>query len=300
MTLITDGGSTKCDWVLLDNAGHVVFKTATSGLNPTVVPKEELLLRIASNETLKNVFNSVEILDFYGAGCGTATPRSILKKVLEELFPNAKVNVSEDMSAAVFAATTKPGIVCILGTGSNSCYFDGTQIHSSIPSLGFILMDEASGNYFGKRLIRDYYYKRMPKEIASEFEKRFNLEADEIKMNLYKKPNPNAYLASFAQFIFTQPARQPNFEKFESGGKEINPYFYALIKEGISNFIECRILCYEKAHEVPVHFIGSIAHFSEEIIKECFAAHNLKLGNIVQRPIDGLIDYYKEKIPNNK
>ncbi|KXO01051.1 N-acetylglucosamine kinase [Aequorivita aquimaris] len=285
MTLITDGGSTKCDWVLLDNSGEVVFKTATSGLNPTVVPKEELLLRIASNETLKSIFNSVEILDFYGAGCGTTTPRSILKDVLEALFTKAKVNVSEDMAAAVFAATTKPGIVCILGTGSNSCYFDGTEIHAPIPALGFILMDEASGNYFGKRLIRDYYYQRMPKEIAAEFENKFNLEADEIKMNLYKKPNPNAYLASFAQFIFTQ--------------KEINPYFYALIKEGISNFIECRILCYEKAHEVPIHFIGSIAHFSEEIIKECFAAHNLELGNIVQRPIDGLIDYYKSKIHNS-
>ena len=285
MTLITDGGSTKCDWVLLDNSGEVVFKTATSGLNPTVVPKEELLLRIASNETLKSIFNSVEILDFYGAGCGTTTPRSILKDVLEALFTKAKVNVFEDMAAAVFAATTEPGIVCILGTGSNSCFFDGIKIHSPIPSLGFILMDEASGNYFGKRLIRDYYYQRMPKEIAAEFENKFNLEADEIKMNLYKKPNPNAYLASFAQFIFTQ--------------KEMNPYFYALIKEGISNFIECRILCYEKAHEVPIHFIGSIAHFSEEIIKECFAAHNLELGNIVQRPIDGLIDYYKSKIHNS-
>src|SRR5690606_1310792 len=201
--------------------------------------------------------------------------------VLFELFPKASVNVYEDMTAAVFAATTEPGIVCILGTGSNSCYFDGNEIHAPIPSLGYILMDEASGNYFGKRLIRDYYYKRMPIEIASEFEKKFNLEADDVKMNLYKKPNPNAYLASFAQFIFTQ--------------KEINPYFYALIKEGISNFIECRILCYEKAHEVPVHFIGSIAHFSEQIIMECFKENNLKLGNIVQRPIDGLIEYYRGK-----
>ncbi|MEH6763269.1 MAG: BadF/BadG/BcrA/BcrD ATPase family protein [Aequorivita antarctica] len=281
MTLITDGGSTKCDWVLLDHSGKVVFKTVTLGLNPTVVPKEELLLRISSNEVLKDVFENIEILDFYGAGCGTTTPRSILKEVLEELFIKAKVKVSEDMSAAVFAATTEPGIVCILGTGSNSCYFDGTEIQAPIPALGYILMDEASGNYFGKRLIRDFFYNRMPLKIASEFEKRFNLEADEIKMNLYKKPNPNAYLASFAQFIFTQ--------------KEINPYFYTLIKEGISNFIECRILCYEKAHEVPIHFIGSIAHFSEEIIKECFEEHNLELGNIVQRPIDGLIDYYRNK-----
>ena len=285
MTLITDGGSTKCDWVLLDKSGNIVFKTDTSGLNPTVVLKEELMLRITSNETLKNVFKSVEFLDFYGAGCGTATPRNILKEVLEELFSKAKVKVSEDMSAAVYAATTEPGIVCILGTGSNSCYFDGTEIHAPIPALGFILMDEASGNYFGKRLIRDFYYKRMPAEIASEFEEKFDLEADDLKVNLYKKPNPNAYLASFAQFIFTQ--------------KEINPYFYALIKEGISNFIECRILCYEKAHEVPVHFIGSIAHFSEKIIKECFKEHNLELGNIVQRPIDGLIKYYKNRIPKS-
>ncbi|MBK5212340.1 MAG: N-acetylglucosamine kinase [Flavobacteriaceae bacterium] len=284
MTLITDGGSTKCDWVLLDTSGNVVFKTATSGLNPTVVSREELISRIASNETLKNVFNTIEVLDFYGAGCGTATPRSILKQVLEELFSKANVTVSEDMSAAVFAATSEPGIVCILGTGSNSCYFDGTEIHAPIPSLGYILMDEASGNYFGKRLIRDYYYKRMPSKIAEEFEKQFNLEADDIKMNLYKKPNPNAYLASFAQFIFTH--------------KEINPYFYALIKEGISNFIECRILCFEKAHEVPVHFIGSIANFSEEIIRECFKEYNLELGNIVQRPIDGMIGYYRNKISN--
>ncbi|AFL81999.1 putative N-acetylglucosamine kinase [Aequorivita sublithincola DSM 14238] len=282
MILITDGGSTKCDWVLLDNSGGVVFKTATSGLNPTVVPREDLLLRISSNEELKRVFESVAILDFYGAGCGTVTPRGILKEVLEELFFKAKVNVSEDLSAAVFAVTNEPGIVCILGTGSNSCYFDGTEIHAPIPALGYILMDEASGNYFGKRLLRDYYYHRMPSEIASEFERKFNLEADDIKVNLYKKPNPNAYLASFAQFIFTQ--------------KEINPYFYNLIKEGISSFIECRILCFEKSREVPVHFIGSIAHFSEEIIKECFKNHNLELGNIVQQPIDGLIQYYKNKI----
>lgn len=300
MILITDGGSTKCDWVLLDNSGEVVFKTATSGLNPTVVPKEDLILRISSNEELKNVFKTVEALDFYGAGCGTATPRSILKEILEELFSKAKVNVSEDLSAAVFAVTNEPGIVCILGTGSNSCYFDGTAIHAPIPALGYILMDEASGNYFGKRLLRDYYYNRMPSEIALEFERKFNLEADDIKINLYKKPNPNAYLASFAQFIFKEPARQPNFEQSETGGKEINPYFYNLIKEGISAFIECRILCFEKSREVPVHFIGSIAHFSEEIIKECFKEHSLELGNIVQRPIDGLIQYYRNKIPNSK
>lgn len=298
MILITDGGSTKCDWVLLDTDGEVVFKTNTSGLNPTVVSKEELHVRISSNETLQKVFQNVEVLDFYGAGCGTVSPANILKEVLSGLFPNAKVSVSEDMTAAVYAVTTKPGIVCILGTGSNSCYFDGKEIHTPIAALGYVLMDEASGNYFGKRLIRDFYYNRMPAEIALKFEKNYNLKADDIKMNLYKKPNPNAYLASFAQFIFAQPSLNENFEGIQPSPTEINPYFYTLIKEGISNFIECRILCYEKAREVPIHFIGSIAHFSEEIIIECFDEYNLDLGKIVQRPIDGLIDYYQNKISN--
>ncbi len=282
MTLITDGGSTKCDWVLLDAAGKPLLKTATLGLNPTVVPKEELALRITSNESLKPIFSKVKTLDFFGAGCGTPTPRQLLKDVLQELFNNAKVNVYEDIAAAVFSVTEKPGIVCILGTGSNSCYFDGTQIHAPIPSLGYILMDEASGNYFGKKLIRDYFYHNMPKEIAAEFNNNFNLNADDIKMNLYKKSNPNAYLASFAQFIFSQ--------------EEITPYFYSILKEGISNFITCRILTFKNAYEAPIHFVGSIAHYSKPIIEECFKEQQLHLGNIVQKPIDGLIAHYKTKI----
>lgn len=284
MTLITDGGSTKCDWVLLDNSGAVVFKTTTLGLNPTVVSRDELHSRIASNEYLSANFKKVETLHFYGAGCGTLTPRSILNEVLNILFTNAKVEVFEDLTAAVYAVTTKPGIVCILGTGSNSCYFDGTKVHAPIPALGYTLMDEASGNYFGKKLLRDYFYNKMPLQIASQFESEFNLEPDEIKVNLYKKANPNAYLASFAQFIFTQ--------------EEINPYFYALIKNGISEFIECRILNLKQAADVPIHFIGSIAHFSKQIIKECCDENSLNLGTIVQRPIDGLIEYYKNRITN--
>lgn len=299
MTLITDGGSTKCDWVLLDNSGNVIFKTATLGLNPTVVPMDELLIRISSNETLKNVFKSVKTLHFYGAGCGTISPKNILREVLIELFPNTIVNVSEDLSAAVYAVTNKPGIVCILGTGSNSCYFDGNEINTNIPALGYVLMDEASGNYFGKRLINDFYYNRMPDQIALEFQKNYNLNADDIKMNLYKKANPNAYLASFAEFIFAKPASIQNIECNDLGREGINSYFYTLIKEGISNFIECRILCFEKAREVPIHFIGSIAHFSDEIIKDCFKEYNLELGNIIQRPIDGLIQYYKNIITNS-
>lgn len=285
MVLISDGGSTKCDWILLDSQGNVKLKTRTLGLNPAVLSDEDLVTRLRSNDDLKSVKDIVEVVHFYGAGCGTETPRQNLKKILENHFYAAnEVEVNEDMAAAVYAATTEPGIVCILGTGSNSCYFDGKDIHMAVDSLGYILMDEASGNYFGKRLIRDYYYNKMPKKIKVEFAKRFNLKADEIKKNLYKKENPNMYLASFAEFIFTS----------QSG--LTNPYFYKLIEEGICKFIERRILCFKESQKTPIHFIGSIAHFSEDIIRDCFEPYNLELGNIVRRPIDGLIEYYKQNI----
>ena len=122
----------------------------------------------------------------------------------------------------------------------------------------------------------------MPSELVQKFEERFELDADSIKINLYKKSNPNTYLASFAEFIFTS--------------EEVNGYFYKLISEGVSKFIEYRILCYKEAQQVPIHFVGSIAHFSEEIIRDCLKPYHLELGSIVRRPIDGLIDYYK----NNK
>ena len=280
MILITDGGSTKCDWILLDQSGEVILKTITKGLNPAVVPEENVRDRILANQDLQPYVNKVTVVDFYGAGCGTKTPIMMLTKILTEIFPLAKVSVNEDMVAAVYAATTKPGIVCILGTGSNSCYFDGANVYNGIESLGYSLMDEASGNYFGKRLIRDYFYKKMPTQLAQEFEKRFNLDPDEIKNHLYKRHNPNMYLASFAEFIFTS--------------KEVNGYFYKLITEGMLKFIEYRILCFKESQNVPIHFIGSIAHFSEDIIKDCMKPYNLELGNIIRRPIDGLIDYYRQ------
>lgn len=279
MILITDGGSTKCDWILMDKSGNVVLKTRTKGLNPAVVPEENIKDRILENKDLQPFLQQITRVDFYGAGCGTKTPIKLLTDVLAGIFPVAEISVNEDMVAAVYAATLEPGIVCILGTGSNSCYFDGKEIHNGIESLGYSLMDEASGNYFGKRLLRDYFYKKMPSQLALDFEKRFNLDPDEIKSHLYKRNHPNMYLASFAEFIFTS--------------KEVNGYFYKLISEGMLKFIEYRILCFKESQNVPIHFIGSIAHFSEEIIKECMKPYHLELGTIIRRPIDGLIEYYK-------
>ena len=285
MILIADGGSTKCDWILLNNNGEQIFKTRTMGLNPAVFPETMLEQRIYENPELQEVKNTVERIHFYGAGCGTETPRKLLQDIIANFFTNAsEVLVKEDMVAAVYAATTEPGIVCILGTGSNSCFFNGKEIEMAVNSLGYILMDEASGNYFGKRLIRDYYYKRMPPELALKFEKDYNLDSDEIKKNLYKRENPNTYLANFAEFIFSN---------------ERNGYFYKLVHEGIQDFVHSRVLCYKEAQNVPIHFIGTIAYFSEDIIRAVAQPYKLEVGNIVRRPIDALIEHYRKNVLNN-
>lgn len=283
MILIADAGSTKCDWILLKENGGEFLRTRTKGLNPAVFEISVLEKRIKENEDLKKHVTDISEIYFYGAGCGTEIPRLNLQELLASYFTNAKISVKEDMDAAVFSVTTKPGIVCILGTGSNSCYFDGEKIINLIPSLGYILMDEASGNYFGKKLIRDYYYNKMSDEIATAFEKKFDLNADTIKLNIYKKENPNTYLASFAAFIFSN---------------EMNPYFEKVLRKGMKDFFKNRIKPYKKAKKVPIHFIGSIAHFSSKIIHEVADSYNFTIGNIVQRPIDGLIKYHQEKIYN--
>lgn len=286
MIIIADGGSTKCDWILLDSNGKQVLKTRSKGLNPAVFKSEVLQARLKENQELNEIKDRIEKVHFYGAGCGTPKPAAELQRILGEFYTGAsEVLVREDMVAAAYAATTDPGIVCILGTGSNSSFFDGKNVRTAVDSLGYILMDEASGNYFGKRLIRDYYYKKMPQELAEVFEKQYDLSSDVIKENLYKKENPNTYLASFAEFIFTN---------------ERNGYFYKLIMEGMENFIEHRVLCFKEAQNVPVHFIGSIAYFSQDIIRDVAKPYHLEIGNIVRRPIDGLLNYYKDQIALEK
>jgi N-acetylglucosamine kinase-like BadF-type ATPase len=279
MILIADGGSTKADWIAINDDRNEEFRVRTLGLNPAIVPEEELRNRIVNMFQLINVKNDVEEIHFYGAGCGTPKPIEILKTILESIFVNAKVFIAEDMLAAVYAASGKePAIICILGTGSNSCYFDGENLHTKSASLGYILMDEASGNYFGKLLLRDYYYNKMPKAIAEKFQNEFNLEADHIKENLYRKPNPNMYLASFAKFMF----------EFKD-----EKYIKRIIKRGFQEFFKYRILPFEKDAQTPLYFIGSIAYYFREILEKIAKKNNLKVTDVIQRPIDRLLEYHK-------
>lgn len=282
MILIADGGSTKADWIAVNNENKEEFRVRTLGLNPTVVSQEELHNRIINMFQLINIKDDVSEIHFYGAGCGTPEPTEILKKILEKIFKNAEISIKEDLLAAVYATTGKePAVVCILGTGSNSCYFDGKKMQMLAPSLGYILMDEASGNYFGKKLIVDYYYNKMPKGIASEFEKEFNLDADYIKKNIYHEANPNMYLASFAKFMFTYKDEK---------------YIKRLIKKGFQEFFKYRVLSYNVTSDEAIYFVGSIAHYFKDILEKVAAKNNLKVTGVIRRPIDRLLEYHKNTI----
>ena len=280
MILIVDSGSTKTDWISVDNDGKILFSTQTLGLNPQVLSSAILKERIINNFDLYQNREEVTHLYFYGAGCGVESPQLRIRKVFNEIFNKADISIKEDTYAAVYAAS-KPGeksIICILGTGSNCTYFDGKNIEQRVDSLGYVLMDEASGNFFGKQLIRSYYFNEMPSDLAKEFEKEYDLSPDTIKENIYRRENPNTYLASFSRFLIKH--------------KDNNP-FQEIIKNGLKRFIDHQILQFENAHQIPIHFIGSIAFFLEKEIKDALKNDNLKMGRIVQRPIDELVTYHK-------
>ncbi|OWP83743.1 N-acetylglucosamine kinase [Flavobacterium davisii] len=279
MKLIIDSGSTKADWIAIDDLGNILFFTHTLGLNPEILTEIEVLKRLNDNSELNKNKENISNLYFYGAGCGTDRMKNFLVSIFEQYFLNAKIIVYEDTYAAVYATTLKgeKAIVSILGTGSNCSYFDGDILHQKVQSLGYIIMDDCSGNRFGRHLLREYYYNKMPKKLAETFEASYNLDADVIKQNLYKEPNPNAYLASFTEFLIKH--------KNESFCQQI-------INEEIESFIENSIKQFDNYKEVSNHFIGSVAYFLQDEIKSALEKHNIKIGKILQRPIDGLITYH--------
>lgn len=279
MKLLVDSGSTKADWIAIDDNGKVLFTTQSLGLNPEVLSSEQIVERLDDRFDIEHNKKEVTSLYFYGAGCGTDRMKNYLTEVFKGYFSNAKVAVYEDTYAAVYATTPKDqkAIVCILGTGSNASYYDGSVLHQKVQSLGYIAMDDCSGNRFGRHLIRGYFFNKMPADLALEFEKEFNVDADFIKNKFYKEPNPNAYLATFAKFLIQH--KDSGFCK---------QFIYAEMEDFVENYIKQ----FDNNQDVPVHFVGSIAFYLKDYLKEVLTKHGITLGNVLRRPIDGLIEYH--------
>ena len=280
MRLIVDSGSTKTDWIAIDNSGSIIFETFTLGLNPQVLTEYIIEERIINNYDLYQNRKKINKIYFYGAGCGTQPPKELLTRVLSSIFINSDFDIKEDTYAAVYACCkpSSKAIVSILGTGSNCSYFDGERLHQKVTSLGYVLMDDASGNYFGRQLLRDFYFNKLSNDLANKFKAEFDLKAEIIKDSLYKKPNPNTYLAKFAKFLVQN--------------KDLE-YSKNLIKKGFILFIENQIEQFDNHKDVELHFVGSIGYYLKEELKEVIDSKKLKLGKVLRRPIEGLVAYHQ-------
>jgi N-acetylglucosamine kinase-like BadF-type ATPase len=280
MLLVVDSGSTKSDWVLLTGDQNLSFNTM--GLNPYFHDETTVLNAIRENEGLNSYAANITELFFYGAGCSAPALNAIIEKGLAMAFPNAKIHVDHDLMACAYATYTGvPAISCIIGTGSNSCFFDGTNLSEEVPALGYILGDEGSGSYFGKQLLSNFLYKRLPANIHEAFYTFSKLDKDQIINHVYLQPNPNVYLASMMKFIVQHSD---------------DTYIKEMIFNGFKHFVDIHVTCYANHREVPVHFIGSIAFlFRTELEKAC-TEFGVQIGNIVQKPIDGLIHFHQQNL----
>ncbi|WP_114781976.1 hypothetical protein [Botryobacter ruber] len=285
MILLADSGSTKTDWRVID-ANSDQAQLLTTGINPHYLDAGQIYA-ILKNELLPNLQGfTPAVIYYYGAGCSSLERSKRVEEALHSAFPASLVQVEHDLLAAARALCGhQRGIACILGTGSNSCLYDGKNIVDSVPSLGFLMGDEGSGAYLGKMLIRAYLYRELPDELAQSLKNRYNLTKDGIMEAVYGSAMPGTYLATFAKFIFE---------------KRKNPAIRAMIYESFSDFFESQVCKYDGFDDVPVHFTGSVAyHFAEEL-RRIAKKYGLQVGSIVQSPTEGLIKYHQELLNQEK
>jgi N-acetylglucosamine kinase-like BadF-type ATPase len=274
MILIADSGSTKCSWAECSKNGEIIQMHQTVGFNPKYTSEKSLLNALTSS-TLNDIKDKVTEIHFYGAGCSAPARNSVLAKPMQAFFQYAKIHIKHDLEAAVKATYKDNPIICsIIGTGSNSCFYDGETITENAPSLGYIFGDEASGNYFGKQLINLYINKALPKEIVAKFENWTPERADDIIENIYDLEKPNLYLASFFRFMH----EHKNEEIFDS-----------IFKNGIQHFFELHIKCFENYRAYPLTFIGSVAFYLSDYINEIAGKEGMKVQEIIQSPIENLV-----------
>ncbi len=281
MILVADSGSTKCDWIFTDGANtRLTFHTM--GFNPFFHNSELIESEIRKNEALAELALKVDHVFFYGAGASHASRNEIVAIALRKVFTKAEVMVDHDLLGAVRATCgDDPGISCILGTGSNSCYFDGADIHEVVPALGYVLGDEAGGTFYGKELLRMFLYHELPDKIHQGLIDTFGLTKEGIFEAVYNKPNPNVYLASFMRFLSDN-----------RDDKWVRDFIY----NGFSKFINIHIWKYPNHKDVPVHFVGSVAFHFSDLLKEACKIHRLNVGVITREPVINLVEYHLNKV----
>jgi N-acetylglucosamine kinase-like BadF-type ATPase len=276
--LIADCGSTKSEWCLLFQDKKRMVET--QGISPYFL-NEAQIQQILEKELVPAMKNrQVDEVYYYGTGCNNTANRKMVQKALASIFKAAKIQVDHDLSAAARALCGKnKGIACILGTGSNSCYFNGKKIVKNSPGLGFILGDEGSGAYLGKRVLQYYLYETFDSALRSRFDAKYVTNRVEILENVYKNPLPNRYLASFAIFL----AENRGHYMIEN-----------IIEDSLNDFFFTHICKYKESWKLPIHFVGGIAWGFQDVLKELASGYKLEMGRILQKPMTGLIEYHSQ------
>ena len=274
--LIADSGATKCEWCLLINGKKKTI--LTQGISPYFLNSQQIVELLQKDLLPKLKGVEVEELYFYGTGLSNPNNTKIIKIALKKLFPSAKIETNTDLLAAARALCgNNKGIACILGTGSNSCFYNGKKVLKNSPGLGYILGDEGSGAYLGKKVVQYYLYNTFDADLMSRFDAKFTTTAVEILENVYKKPMANRYLASFAIFL----AENRGHYMIEN-----------IIEDGLNDFFFNHLYKYREAWILPINFIGSVAYGFKDVLQELCNTYELELGKILKKPMDGLVQYH--------
>lgn len=277
MILIADSGSTKVDWSVVEN-GKLVKQAKTKGINPFFQSEEEISDEIEKTLILQLDTQDFDAVYFYGAGCTFDKVDVVKRAIQKNIKVKNEIEVSTDMLAAARGLCGHlPGIACIMGTGSNSCYYDGKNIVDNVSPLGFILGDEGSGAVLGKLLVSNLLKNQMTPGLKEKFLEKFNLTVGDIIDRVYRKPFPNRFLSTFSPFI-SENLDDPTIQK--------------MVMESFQSFLKRNVMQYKNYDKLPIHFVGSVAFHYQQILKEAVVAMNMRPGKIIQSPMEGLIKYH--------
>jgi len=278
MILIADGGSTKSSWCQLDENGNRVYFN-TEGYNPDFMKTEAITASLAKNLPEKLPREEVTKVHYYGAGVSNAKKAEIVAAAMRQIFPKAEVKVDHDLLAAAHALLgNKPGFGAILGTGTNSCLYDGKKIIHNVDSLGYFLGDEGSGSFIGKRLLRDYLRGLLPDGLQEIFWNEFKLTREDILDRLYNQPLPNRFLASFGKFTYDH--------------NNIS-YCREIVLQGFETFFDNIVVHYPNYQNYTFNCVGSVAYNFRDALAQVARNHGMEVGKIIRSPIDDLVSYHE-------
>ncbi len=282
-SLIADSGATKAEWCLVHKGRIKTF--FTQGISPYFLTGEQITALLAKELQPKLRKVPIDYIFYYGTGCANPANARMVKKALSNVFTSTAISVNTDLVAAARAGCGRDkGIACILGTGSNSCYYDGKKIIKNRSSLGYVLGDEGSGAYLGKKVVQHYFYDKFDDLLRRRFDNDYGIGIVEILDNVYKKPLPNRYLASFTQFLAKNRGHQ-TIEK--------------IIHDGLNDFFETHLTQYKEALKYPIHFTGSVGFGFKDVLGEICKNYGFTLGKVLKNPMEGLIEYHHQKKPGN-